>query len=92
MLMTTGRRRSRFMCTRRSRLGLRGEHRYSRSRRRSGASVVRAFAYAELVTLFSEGRLEVGRRRARSGLDTARAIATLGIDRGSNVSSGSACS
>jgi CRISPR-associated protein Csx17 len=54
--------------------------------------VVRAFAYAELVTLFSEGRLEVGRRRARSGLDTARAIATLGIDRGSNVSSGSACS
>jgi CRISPR-associated protein Csx17 len=38
--------------------------------------------FPELVGFFSEGRLEVGRRRARSGLDAARAIATLGIDRG----------
>jgi len=38
--------------------------------------------FAEIVTLFGEARLEVGRRRATSGLDAARALATLGVDRG----------
>jgi CRISPR-associated protein Csx17 len=36
----------------------------------------------ELEALFGEGRLEIGRRRATSGLDAARALATLGVDRG----------
>jgi CRISPR-associated protein Csx17 len=36
----------------------------------------------ELAALFGEGRLEIGRRRAASGLDAARALATLGVDRG----------
>jgi CRISPR-associated protein Csx17 len=36
----------------------------------------------ELDALFGEGRLELGRRRASSGLDAARAVATLGVDRG----------
>jgi CRISPR-associated protein Csx17 len=36
----------------------------------------------ELTALFGEGRLEIDRRRATSGLDAARAIATLGVDRG----------
>ena len=36
----------------------------------------------ELSALFGEGRLEIGRRRAASGLDAARALATLGVDRG----------
>lgn len=36
----------------------------------------------ELLALFGEGRLELGRRRASSGLDAARALATLGVDRG----------
>ncbi len=38
--------------------------------------------FLEIAALFGEGRLEVGRRRATSGLDAARALATLGIDRG----------
>ena len=38
--------------------------------------------FAEIATLFGEARLEVGRRRATSGLDAARALATLGVDRG----------
>ncbi|MFO0762681.1 MAG: type I-U CRISPR-associated protein Csx17 [Byssovorax sp.] len=37
---------------------------------------------AELTALFGEGRLDLGRRRALSGLDAARALATLGVDRG----------
>ena len=36
----------------------------------------------ELEALFGEGRLDLGRRRASSGLDAARALATLGVDRG----------
>lgn len=32
--------------------------------------------------LLSEGRVEVGRRRARNGVDFARAIASVGVDRG----------
>jgi len=36
----------------------------------------------EIRTLFSEGRSEVGRRPSRTGVDFARAIATLGVDRG----------
>lgn len=39
-------------------------------------------AFAEIATLFGEARVEVGRRRATSGLDAARALATLGVDRG----------
>jgi len=38
--------------------------------------------FPEIATLFGEARLEVGRRRATSGLDAARALATLGVDRG----------
>jgi CRISPR-associated protein Csx17 len=37
---------------------------------------------AELAHLFSEGRATVGRRRAVTGVDFARAIASLGVDRG----------
>lgn len=36
----------------------------------------------ELRALFAEGRLEVRGRRARNGLDAARAVASLGVDRG----------
>jgi CRISPR-associated protein Csx17 len=36
----------------------------------------------ELAHLFSEGRATVGRRRAVTGVDFARAIASLGVDRG----------
>lgn len=38
--------------------------------------------FAEIATLCGEARLEVGRDRAASGLDAARALATLGVDRG----------
>jgi len=37
---------------------------------------------SEVTALFSEGRAEVGRRRARSGVDFARAVAAFGVDRG----------
>lgn len=37
---------------------------------------------SELRMLFSEGRSQVGRRPSRNGVDFARAIATLGVDRG----------
>ncbi|MGZ5615541.1 MAG: type I-G CRISPR-associated protein Cas8g1/Csx17, partial [Methylobacter sp.] len=37
---------------------------------------------AELRTLFQEGRATVGRRPAKDGLDFARAVAALGVDRG----------
>jgi CRISPR-associated protein Csx17 len=42
----------------------------------------KAATLAELKMLFSEGRSQVGRRPSRSGVDFARAIATLGVDRG----------
>jgi CRISPR-associated protein Csx17 len=37
---------------------------------------------SELGMLFAEGRLEVAGRRARNGLEAARAVASLGVDRG----------
>ena len=37
---------------------------------------------AELKALLSEGRAQVGGRSARNGVDFARAVATLGVDRG----------
>lgn len=37
---------------------------------------------AEVRTLFTEGRSTIGRRAARNGIDFARALTTLGIDRG----------
>jgi len=37
---------------------------------------------AELRAFLAEGRAEVGARRARTGVDLARAAATLGVDRG----------
>ena len=36
----------------------------------------------EVITLLSEGRAQVGRRRARSAIDFARAVAAYGVDRG----------
>jgi CRISPR-associated protein Csx17 len=36
----------------------------------------------ELTSLFSEGRAQVGRRQASTGVDFARAVASLGTDRG----------
>lgn len=39
-------------------------------------------SYTEVVTLFSEGRAQVGRRSAVGGVDFARAVAGLGVDRG----------
>lgn len=41
-------------------------------------------ALSELEMLFSEGRAHVGRKRAVNGVDFARAIASLGVDRGIN--------
>lgn len=38
--------------------------------------------FAELSRLISEGRAGVGGRQARTGLDVARAIGSLGVDRG----------
>lgn len=38
--------------------------------------------YAEVRALFREGRLSLGTRPARDGLDAARAIGGLGVDRG----------
>lgn len=38
--------------------------------------------YAEVRALFREGRLSLGARPARDGLDAARAIGGLGVDRG----------
>jgi CRISPR-associated protein Csx17 len=42
----------------------------------------RPASYREISMLLSEGRVDVGRRRARNGLDFARAVASLGVDRG----------
>lgn len=38
--------------------------------------------YSELRQLFTEGRVQLGTRQARDGLDFSRAITNLGIDRG----------
>lgn len=40
------------------------------------------FTIEEVIALFMEGRAAVGTRRARDGLDFARAAARLGVDRG----------
>lgn len=42
----------------------------------------RPFTAAELSALFAEGRAALGRRAAQDGLDFARAVARLGVDRG----------
>ena len=42
----------------------------------------RRSSLGEMKSLFNEGRATVGRRSARDGLDFARAVAGLGIDRG----------
>jgi CRISPR-associated protein Csx17 len=42
----------------------------------------RPSSYRELQRVFSEGRAQVGSRRARNGTDFVRAIAGLGVDRG----------
>jgi len=42
----------------------------------------RPASFREIGMLLSEGRADVGRRRARNGLDFARAVASLGVDRG----------
>lgn len=42
----------------------------------------RPASYLEVKLLFSEGRSQIGRRRSRDGVDFARAVATLGVDRG----------
>jgi CRISPR-associated protein Csx17 len=42
----------------------------------------RATGIAELRRLMSEGRIRLGRRNAVDGLDAARAVASLGVDRG----------
>ena len=41
--------------------------------------------FGELASLLAEGRVEIRGRRARNGVDFARAIASLGIDRGISV-------
>lgn len=38
--------------------------------------------FAEVEALFSEGRVEIGKRQARNGVDFVRAVASLGIARG----------
>jgi CRISPR-associated protein Csx17 len=42
----------------------------------------RAVTLAELSTIFAEGRSQVGDRAARNGVDFARAVVGLGVDRG----------
>lgn len=42
----------------------------------------RAVTLPELSTIFSEGRSQVGSRAARNGVDFARAVVGLGVDRG----------
>jgi CRISPR-associated protein Csx17 len=42
-------------------------------------------ALPELKALLGEGRAQVGGRSARNGVDFARAVATLGVDRGINA-------
>lgn len=43
---------------------------------------IRASTHSEIERIFSEGRAELNGRAARSGVDFARSIATLGVDRG----------
>src|SRR3990172_2050728 len=43
---------------------------------------VRSVGYGELKQLISEGRADVGRERARSGVEFAEAASSLGVDRG----------
>ncbi len=42
----------------------------------------RSAGLEELKALMGEGRAQVGRRRVRNGVDFARAVASLGVDRG----------
>lgn len=42
----------------------------------------RAASLPEVAQLFAEGRAQVGRRQSRSGVDFARSVAGLGVDRG----------
>lgn len=42
----------------------------------------RSVSLAELSAIFSEGRAQVGARAARNGVDFARAVVGLGVDRG----------
>jgi CRISPR-associated protein Csx17 len=42
----------------------------------------RPASYDEIRALFGEGRAKIGARAARTGVDFARAIASLGVDRG----------
>ena len=42
----------------------------------------RPASLVELRRLFAEGRAQVGRRTARTGVDVARAVVSLGVDRG----------
>lgn len=42
----------------------------------------RPVTLAELAAIFGEGRAQVGGRTARNGVDFARAVVTLGVDRG----------
>jgi CRISPR-associated protein Csx17 len=42
----------------------------------------RPASFLEVEVLFAEGRARVGTRTARNGVDFARAVATLGVDRG----------
>ncbi|GIK15616.1 MAG: hypothetical protein BroJett003_05800 [Planctomycetota bacterium] len=42
----------------------------------------RACTAGEIATLLAEGRSDLGRRRARTGVEFARAAASLGVDRG----------
>lgn len=39
-------------------------------------------SFSAISVLFAEGRVETNRRRARNGVDFARAISSLGVDRG----------
>ncbi|MBA2660911.1 MAG: type I-U CRISPR-associated protein Csx17 [Bradymonadaceae bacterium] len=39
-------------------------------------------SYRELRSLFSEGRVTINKRAAKNGVDFARAVTTLGVDRG----------
>ncbi|HAA54643.1 MAG TPA: type I-U CRISPR-associated protein Csx17 [Myxococcales bacterium] len=41
-----------------------------------------ACSYKEIHTLFSEGRVQIGRRTAAKGIDFAKAVVTLGVERG----------
>lgn len=41
-------------------------------------------SFSTITTLLSEGRVETRKRKAKNGVDFARAIASLGIDRGIN--------